>query len=340
MTNHRISRSDPTFSTTPPWLNKDADIDISLHESISKRNDNPELLRLISLDHINRYNTYTHIYSDGSKAENLVAAAYTIPTLNLKKQLRLCNSSSIYAAELTAIKEAFLWMSENEKQNLKNFAVFSDSLSVLMPIKNSFSESRPTLLQETMLTFNQIRISKVHLIWIPSHVNILGNERPDALAKLSLNMSDINSTNYLELPEVFSLIKSHVISEWQRNYDDNSKGQHYKCICPEVNTNIKFTDIDRRKEVQISRLRLGKVNLNERLLLMKKHGNGLCSLCKVRENIKHLLLDCNKENISNILRDTCVAYKMDFNIKNLLDVGCIQNTVFRLVSLITNGKIV
>src|SRR6218665_3941984 len=85
-----------------------------------------------------------------------------------------------------------------------------------------------------------------------------------------------------------------------------------------VNTNIKFTDIDRRKEVQISRLRLGKVNQNERLL-MKKHGNGLCSLCKVRENIKHLLLDCNKENISNILRNTCIAYKMDFNIKNLLD---------------------
>src|SRR6218665_1994143 len=109
-------------------------------------------------------------------------------------------------------------------------------------------------------------------------------------------------------------------------------------FCPEVNTSIKFA-----KEVQISRLRLGKVNLNERLLLMKKHENGLCSFCKVRENIKHLLLDCNKENISNILRDTCVAYKMDFNIKNLVDVGlvgCIQNTVFRLVSLITNGKIV
>ena len=50
----------PTFSITPPWLNMDIDINISLHESISKRNGSPELLRLISLDHINRYNTYTH----------------------------------------------------------------------------------------------------------------------------------------------------------------------------------------------------------------------------------------------------------------------------------------
>src|SRR6218665_2879644 len=74
----------------------------------------------ISLYHINRYNTHTHThkhthththiythththtYTDGSKADNLVAAAYTIPTLNLNKQFHLCDSSSIYAAELTA----------------------------------------------------------------------------------------------------------------------------------------------------------------------------------------------------------------------------------------------
>ena len=31
----------------------------------------------ISLEHINKYNTDTNIYTDGSKAENLVAAAYT-----------------------------------------------------------------------------------------------------------------------------------------------------------------------------------------------------------------------------------------------------------------------
>ena len=50
-------------------------------------------------------------------------------------------------------------------------------------------------------------------------------------------------------------------------------------------------------------------------------------------------INCNKENISNILKDTCVAYKMDFNIKNLLDVGCTQIAGFRLVSLISYGQI-
>src|SRR6218665_508933 len=53
----------PTFPASPPWLNKDVDIDISLKESVSKKNDNPELLCLMCLDHINRYNTHTHTHT-------------------------------------------------------------------------------------------------------------------------------------------------------------------------------------------------------------------------------------------------------------------------------------
>src|SRR6218665_1659298 len=89
-----------------------------------------------------------------------------------------------------------------------NVSIFADSLSVLTSINNSFSDSRPTLLQETIQTFNQIRISTMHLIWITSHVNILGNESADALTKLSLNLPDNNSTIYLELPEVSSRLIS------------------------------------------------------------------------------------------------------------------------------------
>jgi len=70
-------------------LNNDTEVDNSLHKSISKKNDNPELLP-ISFDRMNRYHTYT-LYADGSKAENLIASADTLPTLELKKQTRLCN---------------------------------------------------------------------------------------------------------------------------------------------------------------------------------------------------------------------------------------------------------
>ena len=104
-----------------------------------------------------------------------------------------------------------------------------------------------------------------------------------------------------------------------------------------MNTKIKFTDLNRRKEVQISRLRLGKVNLNERLFLIKKHENGLCAYVKSE---KTLNICCWIVINKIFIRNTCIAYKMDFNIKNLLDVGCTQNAVFRFVSLIHDGKMV
>ena len=182
-------------------------------------------------------------------------------------------------------------------------------------------------------------MSEVHLIWIPSHVGILGNERADLLAGQSLELPIINSTDYLELQEVFSIIKSHIISKWQKEYDNDIKGLQYKSICPVVDTSNKFLDFSRKKEVQISRLRLGKVNLNERLFLMKKHENGLCTSCKVKENITHVLLHCNKENISNILTDKCKVFKLEFNITTLLGVCCLQSEVFRLVNLISKGRV-
>ena len=334
-----ISYKAPSFPSDPPWLNESIHVDIGLHKSISKRDDNPVFLKLITQEYMSKYNSYTHVYTDGSKADSLVAAAYTVPSLDIDKKLRLCDNSSIYAAELTAIKEAFTWIVDNESQGLKHFAVFSDSLSVLTSLKKSFSNSRPTLLQDTIRIFNQIKMSEVHLIWIPSHVGILGNERADTLAGQSLELPTINSTDYLELQEVFSIIKSYVISKWQKEYDSDIKGLQYKSICPVVDTSNKFIDLSRKKEVQISRLRLGKVNLNERLFLMKKHESGLCTSCQVKENINHLLLHCNKENISNILRDKCKVYNLEFNIRTLLGVGFLQSEVFRLVKLIGKGKV-
>ena len=58
----------------------------------------------------------------------------------------------------------------------------------------------------------------------------------------------------------------------------------------------------RHKEVQLSRLRLGVANTNHRLFILKRHLNGLCNKCQVKETIHHLLLECrpDKEDISGI----------------------------------------
>jgi len=72
---------------------------------------------------------------------------------------------------------------------------------------------------------------------------------------------------------------------------------------------------------------------------MGKHLTGFCDLCQVKENIEHILLQCNKENISSILKDQCLICKADLNLKSVLDIGGIQTTVFNLVNQIYKEKI-
>src|SRR5688572_29185465 len=136
--------------------------------------------------------------------------------------------------------------------------------------------------------------------------------------KEALKIDHINSINYLELQEMYTLIKLYIINKWQIEYSNDSRGHFYKSICPTVSTDIKYLEPYRHKEVQISRLRLGVANTNQRLFIIKRHDDGLCDICKVRETIHHLLLDCKKEDISEVLRNKCQLYKHEVSVKTLL----------------------
>ena len=190
-----------------------------------------------------------------------------------------------------------------------------------------------------MVLLNKLDPNKIKMVWIPSHVDLTGNEKADKLANEALHLDNINSTNYLEIQEIRPIIKDYIINKWQLEFNLDNKGRLYKTICPNVSTNIKFSDPCRNKEVQINRLRIGVAITNKRLFQMGKHISGLCDTCQVMESVEHLLLECKQEDISTILRNQCVIYKSDFNLKSLLDIGCLQNTVYNLVKRIKKGKI-
>jgi len=329
----------PSFPPFPPWINMQIKIDISLQKQVSKKVDNPEFLRASALQLMSKYNNLIHIYTDGSKAGDVVSAAFIIPSLNVDRKIRVCNNSSIYAAEMTAIMEAVIWVVNSENHKDSKFVIFSDSLSVLTSVKEGNSKSRPNLLTELVMHLNKLDYDKITMVWIPSHIDIKGNEKVDKLAKEALSLDLINSTNYLELQEINTIIKQYLLNKWQLEYASDRRGQFYKSINPVVSTDIKLSDSNRQLEVQITRLRLGMANTNSRLFKIGKHPTGLCDLCHVNENIEHLLLECKKENIGDVLRNKCGLYKSEFTLKTLLNEGHLQRTVYSLIKVINKGKI-
>jgi len=107
-----------------------------------------------------------------------------IPGLDIEYSCRLPDELTIFSAEFTAIKLSLVRIKQNYErfEHRKNIAIFSDSLSTLTAIKTGKSFCRPKMLHEILQLINDIHVD-VHLVWVPSHLGIEGNEKADRLTQ-------------------------------------------------------------------------------------------------------------------------------------------------------------
>jgi len=160
-------------------------------------------MRQRTLEHLEtNYPNHKMIYTDGSKHPNpnldekVGIGVYSSKSeLNYNISARVSDNTAIESAELTAIGVALYQIQKNiQKGKYKeksDIAICTDSLSAAEAIEsNKKDTSRPDLVQEIHrlggILDSKYQI-KVHVIWIPSRVNITGNEMADSLAKEALN---------------------------------------------------------------------------------------------------------------------------------------------------------
>jgi len=100
--------------------------------------------------------------------------------------LKLPDKSSVFRAELHAILLALAVIRRSKE---KNFIIFSDSMSSLKAISGFKLEI--DILQNIIKDYTHLANSgkTIILCWIPSHVNIRGNER--AKSGLSLPVTNM-----------------------------------------------------------------------------------------------------------------------------------------------------
>jgi len=72
------------------------------------------------------------------------------------------------------------------------------------------------------------------------------------------------------------------------------------------------------REVVITRLRLGKCQLNAYLYQISKHADGLCVTCSKPETVSHFLAEC--PNLPNVVCSAVHAACSKFNLNPTLDV--------------------
>ncbi|XP_053403119.1 uncharacterized protein LOC128558251 [Mercenaria mercenaria] len=292
---NEVNIQEPVFSynagimvTTP---------DLSLKCFINKTEDTTQAKHITEMHIMKYYRSHYHIYTDGSKnpSENKAGAAFVVFDPYSKEicssALKLDPRVSIFTCEATAIQHALKWIPENMPRNI---AIFTDSLSVLQSINTGRSHSRSDIIVDIIHKISHLSKIGIHvsLIWVPSHVGIMGNERVDQLAKqgsengapkqVKLAVSDVNSIIKAKSREFFR-------QRWlQQDTMRCALSEHIPSKMQIYSTNTGHDKI-------ITRLRLGRNGLGWENY-SDKH---LCPHCTEYETFNHVFFDIHKECTRN-----------------------------------------
>lgn len=268
-------------------------------ESVKKAKDqyNLHILKNQTLLDLNtKYTGWHKLYTDGSRSDKGMGAAFWDPVLNKKVLCKMNKSVSIMTAELLAILEAVLYADTLEYNKI---VVLSDSKSALQHIMRCASGYRGVPLAYAVLRV----INKLHnttdkricLQWIPAHIGLRGNEEADKLAKLAVE----EGVEIYVLPsytEVVPKFKIYCYNLWKEYFDKRSldKGIWYRIIQSQPPRVPWFSlcKISRAEIITAHRLRSGHAPLNKFGYLMKKVESPNCEVCGKIEDVQHLLTEC------------------------------------------------
>jgi ribonuclease HI len=243
----------------------------------------------------NKYAGFYEIYTDGSKDEDGLGAAFFDSQLNLGIGFKIEGEISIMSVELKAIVEALAYLESIEANNV---VILTDSKSALQHIARCTSTYRGTPTAYVIVDLMRKLKSKnknVMLQWIPSHIGIEGNEVADRLAKEAASEGvALHAVPFYT--ETLVQVRRFCVGIWKEFFDKRSqeKGIWYRTIQPEPLQSPWITQcsLTRQDLVIAMRLRSGHIPTNKFKHIVGKAVSPNCTDCGVVEDVYHILMEC------------------------------------------------
>ena len=302
LTEHKI----PT-NIEPPSYRSKCDLyhippSYDIKDQIGKKGEtSADHMKKVSNTHIeNRHEDKLHVFTDGSKDPDKqnTGAAFVIPSLGIREGFKCNPILSVFTTELIAIEHAINWITDN---NIIESVIFTDSLSSVQALRAGKSRTRPDKINRilTLLDSAKSKGNVIQIEWIPSHVDIEGNEMADFTAKNAMINGAEDKTRPAKT-EIYSVINKAIMSKWQQQFDHpppdkkgvtHYKGRHYYHLQRNVKKDVVMYSSDRLHDRVYTRLRFGHSRLG---LQCKWEKEGICKQCddQLFEDDLHVFFDC------------------------------------------------
>ena len=285
----------------PGQASRTPNIHLELKSKMSKQSSDVLDMQKTGLQTIQSYpDNCIHVYTDGSAFKGTVNAGYGVrieyPDKSLEEISNPCGAHcSNFEAEAIAINTAIKTIKEKftENPNLQTkIVIFSDAKSVLQALNSErYSSNVIQELSTSMDLFMNEFKQEITLQWIPSHCEINGNERADALAKKGASKEQ--PENETSLTTCKEIIKSNSKIEWMNNWALGNTGRamfNYMTAPPKTDN---LDNLGRRDQSIIFRLRSEHVALNMHLNRLNPMHEPVCPLCPCpHETVRHFLFEC------------------------------------------------
>ena len=239
------------------------------------------------MEMLSKYVDFHPVFTDGSAKDNKTGCA--VVTRLQSYMYRLPNSTNIFIAELYDLSKAI------DSINLTHgnkFLICCDSLSVLQALEGG----SPNYLVHEIYTKITNSEKQIKFEWVPSHVNLPGNNMADEKAKEALELEEIEPLP-LDYIDVKTTIKKYLKNCWQQHWDETNylDPNFLHEIKPNLLEWKSSNQTNRSEEVKLSRLRLGTCLFNRKHHFKReRHPN--CTSCSIPIDVQHVIIDCPQYN--------------------------------------------